>query len=569
MKRLSHLALLGMLVSLAAGTAATAAEPLRLTKPVDVTKDDLNPGRTYSAPNLVADPSNPLTIVGAFAELRTRRCGLIRTTDGGQTWTRLEASPSPTSYPSCNSNPRGTFQGQIAFGRDGALYYALVGWDTQDGGVGQNVSTVVSRSTDLGNSWTPVVARDNRNKVDEAREADRPITGLAVDARTGSQDTLYVGASRRWPGFSGANSLPNQPIVLVSTDAGKTFGEPINLAEKAFGDAALRQKAIGAATTIPGTTTTTAAAGTRAATQDQPANFGGFGPSMVVDNKGTVYAVWPATTANLNPRPPNGIFVSRSTDKGQTWTTFQVTQFEFRNGSFVTAAWSPKGGPNGTLFAVADGFENAAVAGYQDIYVYRSTDGGQTWSDRVNVTDDDPKVGVLSSQFYPTIGVAPNGRVDVVFFDTRNDPGIRANDVYYVSSTDNGVTWGKNIRVTDQVVDRRIGVWANNADVNSPPGLAPTDDFALIAWDDTRNGDEVGQAQDIYAVNVQYDAVGGGTSSGVKGALAAVIGLAAVGLVLLCVSLAGRNTGPAAGAKTGSARGSGKAEQTAPAKSQT
>jgi hypothetical protein len=551
-----RLAMLAAGMTLLAGGVAAAARPPALTTPVQVTKDDLNPGRTYSSPNFVVDPSNSQVIVGAFAELRTRRCGLVRTTDGGGTWRRLDSSPSPSSYPNCNSNPRGTFQAQAAFGRNGALYLALDGWDTQDGGVGGTPSIVVSRSTDLGDTWQPVVARDNRGKVGEAQEADRPVTGIAVDARRGSSDIVYVGASRRSPGFSGANALPNQPIVIVSSDGGKTFGEPVNLAESAFKDASRRQAAFQSATTVPNTTTTTAAAGTRAATPDQVANFGGFGPSMAVDDKGTVYAAWPTTYANLTPRPAGALVVSKSTDQGKTWTTSPITPFDFKVGSFVTVVWSPKGGPQGTLHLVSDGSENPTLNGVTDIYYYRSTDGGRTWTDRKNVTDDDPSQ--LFAQVYPNIAVAPDGRVDIAFFDTRNDPGTRSNDVYYTSSSDNGTTWSKNLRITDKSIDRKIGVFANNADVNAPPGLAPTKAFTVVGWDDTRNGDAVGQAQDIYADSVQYATVGGGTSRAAKLALAGVVGLLIVALALLVVALATRrghggpprSTEPASAAKT-------------------
>ena len=543
-RRTRRLAVVAVGLTVLAGGAASAATPT-LTNPVHITKDDLNPGRTYSSPNFAVNPSNPEVIVGAFAELRTRRCGLIRTTNGGGTWTVLDPaqnSPSPSSYPNCNSNPRGTFQAQPAFGRDGNLYMALNGWDTQDGGVGGNPSIIVSKSPNLGDTWTPVVARDNRGKTGEQQEADRPVTGIAVDRKTGNADTVYVGASRRSPGFSGANALPNQPIVIVSTDGGKTFTEPINLAETAFTDAGARQKAFSSATTVPNSTTTTAPAGTRAATPDQAANFGGFGPSMTVDDKGTVYAVWPATYANLNPRPAGAIFVSKSSDKGKTWTTSPVTAHDFKIGSFVTVVWSPKGGPQGTLHAVSDGYENPSIAGYTDIYYYRSTDGGATWTERKNVTDDDPKQ--VFGQVYPNIAVAPDGRVDIAFFDTRNDPGTRSNDVYYTSSSDNGTTWSANMRITDRSIDRKIGVFANNADVNAPPGLAATKAFTLVGWDDTRNGDAVGQAQDLYSSAVQYEAVGGGTSSAAKVALAGVVGLLIVGLALLGVSMISKRNRP-------------------------
>jgi hypothetical protein len=550
-RRNRRLAVVAVGLTFLAAGAAGAAGPPTLTKPVHVTKEDLNPGRTYSAPNLVAHPSDPDIVVGAFADLRTRRCGLVRTVDGGRTWSIPDASPSPASYPSCNSNPRGSYQGLLSFGRDGALYYALDGWDTQDGGINGNVSMVVSKSTDLGDSWQPVIARDARGKTGEQQESYRPITGFAVDSKSGSQDNVYIGAGRRQPGFSGANALPVYPMVAASTDGGKTFGEPVNLAESAFTDAATRQRAFQSATTVPNAPTTTVApAGSRAATPDQAANFGGFGPSVTVDNKGTVYAVWPATYANLNPRPSNGIFLSRSEDKGKTWTTHPVTPFNWNIGSFVTVVWSPEGGSQGTLHAVADGYETVGVTGYQDIHYYRSTDGGRTWSERENVTDDDPKQ--YFGQFYPTIGVAPDGRVEIAFWDTRNDPGYRANDVYITTSRDNGVTWSANLRVTEKPIDRRIGVWSVNFDVTSPPGLALAKEYTMLAWDDTRNTDTSapdarslgGGVQDIYTSAVQYEELGGGTSSAAKVALAGVVGLLAVGLILLGASMVSKRNRP-------------------------
>ena len=554
-RRTRRLGILAVGLSFLAGGGASAADPPVLTKPVQVTKEDLNPARTYSAPNLLAHPDNPNIVVGAFAELRTRKCGLIRTTDGGATWKILESSPALASYPSCNANPRGSFQGLLAWGRDDALYYGLIGWDTQDGGINGNVSMVVSKTTDLGDSWQPVLARDARGKTGEAQESYRPITGFAVDRKSGNQDAVYIGGGRRQPGFSGPNALPVQPSVAVSTDGGRTFGDPVNLAESAFNDPAVRQAAFRTATTVAGATTTsstTPPTGSRAATPDQAANFGGFGPGITVTDKGTVYAIWPATYANLTPRPANGIFISRSDDKGRTWTSSQVAPFDSKLGSFTQVAWSPEGGAEGTLHAIADGYDNPSITGYQDIFYYRSTDGGKTWSERKNVTDDDPKA--LFSQFYPNIGVGPDGRVEIAWWDTRNDPGYRSNDVYMTTSRDNGVTWSANLRVTDMPIDRRVGVWSTNFDINSPPGLAQAKEYTMLSWDDTRNTDRSapdgsslgGGLQDIYVSAVQYQELGGGTSSAAKVALAGVVGLLIVGLALMAVSMISRRNQPSA-----------------------
>jgi Neuraminidase (sialidase) len=112
--------------------------------------------------------------------------------------------------------------------------------------------------------------------------------------------------------------------------------------------------------------------------------------------------------------------------------------------------------------------------------------------------------------------------------------------VYLSSSTDNGATWSKNMRITDRVVDRRIGIWANGYDVNVPPGIASTDRFLVVGWDDTRNGTQLTQTQDLFTSDVQFQQLQGGTSTAAKLALAAVAGIGLVGLVLLSFTIVGR-----------------------------
>ncbi|MDQ6727997.1 MAG: hypothetical protein M3066_17825, partial [Actinomycetota bacterium] len=129
-------------VALAQGAAGAATNPVGLTQPVQATKADTDPLRTYSGPFMAVDPSNTDHVVASFVDMRTRRCGLMRSTDAGQTWRKLDASPANGSYPSCLSNNSNIFQGPLAFGRNGTLYYGLAGWDVQDRspGSGGNVS---------------------------------------------------------------------------------------------------------------------------------------------------------------------------------------------------------------------------------------------------------------------------------------------------------------------------------------------------------------------------------------------------------------------------------------------
>ena len=135
-----------------AGAAPTKAPLGPPTQPVQATKADTDPLRTYSGPFMAVDPANSDNVVASFADFRSRRCGLMRSTDGGSSWKKLDASPANNSYPSCISNNSNIFQGPLAFGRNSTLYYGLAGWDVQDRAVGSggNVNILVARSNDLG-----------------------------------------------------------------------------------------------------------------------------------------------------------------------------------------------------------------------------------------------------------------------------------------------------------------------------------------------------------------------------------------------------------------------------------
>ena len=521
--------------------AALAAAPIRVTSPVQATKFDNVPARQYGTPDIAVDPENPLNIVATLPELPTKRCGLMRSTDGGVTWTRLDASPSVGSYPFClmqgNSN---VTQGLLAFGRNHTLYYALDGWDTQDGD--SNGSVFVGRSSDFGSTWATTMVRDNRAQTNP-KEYDRPISGLTVDRRNGKDDVVAVGWRLNPVGLDAPNEAPILPLVAVSTDGGKTFGAAVNLAAGAFENAKFRSDALKSATPTtlaPGATTTTVPAGSRRAQPDQPANFGGSNPTVTVDAKGALYAAWVSTYANLSPSPQYGYFLSKSTDQGKTWSVTQIAPFipDNTNGyNSLHLVWSPAGGSDGSLNFIYEGSDRPKIANLVEVFLRRSTDGGKTWSDAKLLSDNDPAKMTYAGD--PNIAVAPNGRLDATWWDTRNDPGLAANDVYYSSSTDGGATWSKNIRVTDRLIDRKIGVYANNYDLAGPPGVASTNAYAVFGWDDTRNGDAIVNTQDIYIGTVQYKAIATGGSNA-RYALAAVLGLLVVGLMLVVAALVSR-----------------------------
>ncbi|MDQ2826144.1 MAG: exo-alpha-sialidase [Actinomycetota bacterium] len=537
--------------------AAPAAGPPALIKPVQATKVDLDPGRLYSSPALAVDPTNPLRIVGGYADLRTRRCGVVRSVDGGQTWVRPDASPDTADFPFCSQSQGGVIQAPVAFGGGGMLYMALNGWGAEEA-ARTGGAVLLARSADLGDSWDTVVVHSARGKTGDAAENTRPVQSIAVERRSGKDDAVYLTYALSRPGLAAPNAAPASPMVAVSHDGGRTFAES-NLVGNIFEPQAVRDQALGAVTTTtaaPGATTTTTtvpAAGSKAAQPNQAANFGAAGTrnGMVarVDSKGTAYVMWPTGTANITPSPPGGLALSKSTDGGKTWSSALAIPFSYDNATGGPASAYPQLAisPAGTLHIVYNRNPTPELAGASEVYERFSSDGGTTWSPPKVLSDDDPKN--FGGQYFPNLSIAPNGRIDIAWWDTRDKQGMRATDVYYTYSTDDGRTWSKNQRITDQSVDRRLGIWGNNYDIASQPGVASTNAYAVFGWDDTRNSDKSvqdntsvgGGLQDVYLAAAQFEAIGGGGSSRTaKVVLAGALGLLVVGVAVLLAAMATR-----------------------------
>jgi len=84
----------------------------------------------------------------------------------------------------------------------------------------------------------------------------------------------------------------------------------------------------------------------------------------------------------------------------------------------------------------------------QDVMFVRSTNGGSSWSTPVRVNND--VQGANRYQWMGTMSVAPNGRIDVVWTDTRESLNYRLGKVYYAWSDDGGTVWQGNTALTNQ-----------------------------------------------------------------------------------------------------------------------
>jgi hypothetical protein len=114
--------------------------------------------------------------------------------------------------------------------------------------------------------------------------------------------------------------------------------------------------------------------------------------------------------------------------------------------------------------------------GNSDVYVTKSTDGGQSWGTNVRTNDD----RTTAVQYKPSIGVDAAGVLYMVWRDGRNGNA----DIYFAKSTDGGKSFTKNLRIND---DRGVAYQGN-------PAIAVGRDGALyVVWSDNRSGND-----DVY-----------------------------------------------------------------------
>ncbi len=146
------------------------------------------------------------------------------------------------------------------------------------------------------------------------------------------------------------------------------------------------------------------------------------------------------------------------------------------------------GGPtNGNIYALAA----VGVQGPdpEDVMFARSEDGGQTWSAPLRVNDDSSQTHAW--QWFGTISVAPNGRIDAIWNDTRNTNQTNLSELYYAYSLDAGETWSINVPASP-VFDSHVG-WPKQDKLGDYYDMISDNAAANLAYAATFNNE-----QDVY-----------------------------------------------------------------------
>jgi hypothetical protein len=457
---------------------------------VDNTKfgTSTDPLRGRDIPGLAVDPADPRHIVMIDEDFLAGQCDFHVTYDSGKTWADGHlTAPAGFANPPCftfDSGGYAHYNQSVVFGSGQNVYTTFSSHrgiqQRPESGAdkvgGEGDSVIVNHSGDGGKTWDPGVVAEQGGAVTWPFII-RP--GIAVQPRPQGDKVYVVG----WyvvnpPGMGASGGAGDRRAVVSSSDdGGKTWSAPVDAQGP---DEHVREIA-----------------------------------PPVVGPDGALYVAWrnrddPSTA-------PHPIVVAKSTDGGATFTRSSLGDV----GPAPTTAPAPAGSAgyprmavdakSGAIYVVYVGFN----FGDLDTILQRSTDGGATWSPPTRVNDD-PK-GNGMRQLGPKVAVAPNGRVDVTWLDTRASyptPIIPrpagGGDVYYASSTDGGLTFSANRRISDRSVNLDEGL---NGRIGTYTWWGPTvaplgNDSVLFAWGDSRNGNVDNDTNDVMLAHLDLGQAG-------------------------------------------------------------
>ncbi len=333
-------------------------------------------------PSICINPQNPNQIVAGAVLNR-----VYASADGGKTW---EIQTLTSDY-GVYGDPC------IVADTEGNFYYFHLSDVEGKGWASEKLldRIVAQRSEDGGKTWT------KGSYMGLAHPKDQDKEWAVVDSKTGN---IYV----TWTQFDLYDSKEatdsTHILFSYSEDKGDTWSNPVRINQ--FGGNCL----------------------------DGDGTVEGAVPAVGPD--GEIYVSW-----SLNGK----IYFDKSLDGGKTWLKrdkiaalqpggwdIHIPGIGRANGMPITLCDLSDGPHRGTIYINFADQRNGEDD--TDIWLVKSTDGGETWSAPKRVNNDAPG----KHQFFTWMALDPtNGNLHAVFYDRRHHSG-NATDVYLATSTDGG-----------------------------------------------------------------------------------------------------------------------------------
>lgn len=331
-------------------------------------------------PSIKLDPLNPSNIVAA-----SNINNVYYSTDGGRNWTseKLSSTYGVWGDPALTVDKYGNF-----------YFFHLSNPPT-----GTWIDRIVcQKSQDTGKTWTTGTFTGLNGSKEQDKEW--PV----VDRRN---NAIYL----TWTQFdnygSSASSDSSHIMFSSSFDLGESWTEALRI-DKMGGDCL-----------------------------DDDNTVEGAVPA--VGPNGEIYVAWAG---------PEGIVFDRSLDRGQSWLAEDIYVSDFpggwnydipgisrSNGLPVTVCDTSGLANHGNIYINWTDQRNGEDD--TDVWIVRSSDGGDSWNEPVRVNDDDPG----KQQFFSWMDIdQSNGYIYIVFYDRRHHEGLET-DVYLARSTNGGLSF--------------------------------------------------------------------------------------------------------------------------------
>jgi hypothetical protein len=490
---------------------------------------------SHSEPSIAMDPLNHNHLIAGSKMYENLakylfKVGTYESLDGGRTWKDLGQLPGYCESdgqcdPTNEEKYRTVSDVSMAFDDEGNAYAQVLDAPGGTAGfTGFNMTIHIKKPGDAQFSG-PIVVHDNRNNPISEQLLLDDKNWLAIDNNTqsdgspnkprdGKIGTMYVCWS-----FDGTQAPTQQVVIERSTDGGKTWGG-----------------------VVPGDNTPLQLS--------QKGAISGLGCHEDIGPAGEVYVTW-------YDNQLDALMQVKSTDHGATFTparpvatisgvNAQFTGQSFRNLSIPTTGIDRKG--NIYLAAAsAEGQGSPVLAGTSierikelrdnrraeteaegdagsgaDIVIFKSTDGGMTYTGPVRVNQDGAKSP--ADQFQPWMAVTDNGQVNIEYFDRRSDPNNFFIDTYLSRSNDGGKTF-HDARVGRRLWDPRLNppISVSGEFIGDYQGIVADDVVAIPFWNSTQDNSlpaadpEHSQYQEVFAARIPNTKRFGGPLNGPSG----------------------------------------------------